>query len=306
MINRSLNLEEVSNSEKPERHFDVLAFSDLRFPGGTSTAIAAEVSALHAHGYSVGLVHHLSDIFPDRTALNPKVSGLVERGAAQLLSDSDTARTRLAVFHNPQAFQNGTTSIEDVIADQAILVLNHAAVDRDGIPNYDLRAAVECCSNTARTDVTIAPICPVNRENLLGAGLDLPDVLPDDWTHIVSTVEFCVDRTSRDNTSPVIGRHGRPGREKWPASRQDLMTAYPARDDVLVRMLGIGPRLLELVGDVPGNWELFEFNDLDVRRFLESIDFWVYFHDPSLVEGFALSAAEAMASGAVVILPEYL
>lgn len=254
----------------------------------------------------MGLVHHQSARFPDRSRFNFKLTELVENGAAQLLTGDNSVRTQLAVFHNPNAFQSGATSVGDIVADQAILVLNHAAVDREGSPNYDLRRAVEYCTNLAKASAKIAPICPVNRENLLGAGLDLADVLPFDWTHIVSVDEFRVDRGSRDNTIAVIGRHGRPGPEKWPASRQDLMAAYPARHDILVRMLGIGPQLLEVVGDIPANWELYEFNDLNVRRFLKSIDFWVYFHDPSLIEGFGLAVAEAMASGAVVILPKYL
>jgi glycosyltransferase involved in cell wall biosynthesis len=232
---------------------------------------------------------------------------LVDQGAAHLVADdTEHLRARLTVFHNPRAFQEGPDLTTTLSADQAVLVLNHTAVDRDGVPNYDLGVAIEACSDLANVEVSVAPVSPVGRQNLLGSGLVPPRVLSNDWAHIVPAHEFRTDRNSFRDSVPVIGRHGRPGPEKWPSNRQDLLAAYPGRNDFVVRMLGIGPRLFELVGDPPPNWELFEFNDLDVASFLDSIDFWVYFHDTSLTEGFGLSAAEAMASGAVVLLPEYL
>jgi hypothetical protein len=234
------------------------------------------------------------------------LGNLIETGAAYLLTDDENARARLVVFHNPVAFERGTTKAGKIRAEKSILVLNHSVADADGNVNYDLCAATDYCTERVHIEPTIAPVSPVNRENLLGSGIEVKNILPDDWTHIVSSGKTQIDRVVRTDTDPVIGRHGRPGPEKWPASRADLFTAYPVRDDIVVRMLGLGPRLLELVGKIPKNWDLFEFNDLDVQRFLESIDYWVYFHDPSLVEGFGLAAAEAMASGAVAILPKYL
>jgi len=222
------------------------------------------------------------------------------------LTQTQTAQTKLAVFHNPRAFQGGVTDIGDMKADRAVLALNHAVVDPDGRPNYDLLAALETCHTIGGTEVTVAPVSPVCRENLMSADVVVQDILPEDWSHIVSTEKYHVDRLTRTGGLPVIGRHSRPEPDKWPASREDLMAAYPAREDMRVRMLGVGPSLLELVGDVPPNWELFEFNELDVRQFLGSIDYWVYFHHPSVVEGFGLAIAEAMASGAVVVVPEYL
>jgi glycosyltransferase involved in cell wall biosynthesis len=45
---------------------------------------------------------------------------------------------------------------------------------------------------------------------------------------------------------------------------------------------------------------------MDVSDFLDSVHFWVYFHDDRLTESFGMATAEAMAAGKVVILPPYM
>ena len=56
---------------------------------------------------------------------------------------------------------------------------------------------------------------------------------------------------------------------------------------------------------LPRNWKLHDFGKVEPLEFLRGIDFFVYYHHPDWVEGFGRAIAEAAASGAVVIVPEY-
>ena len=53
----------------------------------------------------------------------------------------------------------------------------------------------------------------------------------------------------------------------------------------------------------PPNWQVWPFNAIPPERFLSTVDFFVYFHHSQWVEAFGRSIVEAMASGAVAILP---
>jgi hypothetical protein len=149
-----------------------------------------------------------------------------------------------------------------------------------------------------------APISPVCRSNIDQAKLTFP-LLEDDWLHVFFLEDWQSDRKRPVGARPVIGRHSRPEWHKWPATRADLLTVYPDDSSIDVRLLGIGDHTKKLMGDWPPNWVALEFGAVDPAKFLRTIDFFVYFHHPEWVEAFGRTMAEAIASGAVAILPEH-
>src|ERR687892_558951 len=68
----------------------------------------------------------------------------------------------------------------------------------------------------------------------------------------------------------------------------------------------VDERLEALAGSWPRGWEVFRFDEIAPRDFLQTIDFFVYFHHPRWVETFGRCTAEAIASGAVAVLPPYM
>ncbi len=306
MINGPQNLTEVNHQDGPGRHFDVLVFSDFRFPGGTSTGIAAAVRCLGRAGYSVGMIHVQSSVFPTERPFHPEIVDAVQTGHAHLIPNHEQpTRAGLALFLNPLVFRSPLNIPFRIHAEKAVLILSQPVANALGEPYYDLAAALDHCQRTANTEVVVAPMSVVCRANLLAHFPMAGNVFDQDWTDIIDVEGLAVDRRHFRSEIPVIGRHSRPGNEKWPRTAEEMLAAYPARDDVRVRILGVGPRVNELVGSPPSNWELFHFGDLDVHYFLSSIDFWVYFHDPAWVESFGRAIAEAMASGAVTLLPHH-
>ena len=300
----------MSDQRRPTRagsgSSDVLFVSDLRFPGGTSSELAAEIEALHERGYALSIAHVESPLFQRGRSFNSKVTLQLAAGRARLVAPGERSRARIAILHNPLVFQGGAEAVAPLAAESAVMVLSHCPFAADGGPNYDLDGALAAAARLVGADVLVAPASPVCRRNLLGAGRHEARLLAEDWSHVVRVEDFEAVRPRPSDGVPAIGRHGRPGAEKWPDTRADLLAAYPDRGDMIVRMLGAGPALARLVPRLPERWEIYEFGDLDVRAFLAAVDFWVYFHSGAIVEGFGLAVAEAMASGAVALLPSYL
>jgi hypothetical protein len=285
---------------------DVVIASDLRFPGGTSTAISLEVETLTDNGYSVDLVHIQSWVLGDRKPINPQITELIREGRCRLVgSEAGPVRCPLAVIHNPTVFQEPPSNQPAIDSERSVLVLNHPVADWNGEPYYDLQTVVGRCSDLVSSPPEVAPISGLSRYIFDRHFPEYEALLGEDWTHVVDGRRFAVDRSAFRADNPIIGRHSRPDDEKWPSGRAEMLAAYPGRDDLRVRILGAGPRLRQLVPDPPANWEIYHFEDIPVPPFLGSIDFWVYFHDPNWVESFGYAIAEAMASGAVALLPAH-
>jgi UDP:flavonoid glycosyltransferase YjiC (YdhE family) len=255
-------------------------------------------------GYAVGMVHVESAIFSSNRPFHPELIDVAESGCAEIVPQrSSQVNARLALLLNPLVFRSPLDLPFHIRAEHAVIVLSQPAANAVGEPYYDLSRVLDHCRRALHTDVMIAPMSAVCRDNLQTFFPDMQNVSSEDWTDIIDVEAYSVDRSRYRDKVPVIGRHSRPGDEKWPATAADMLAAYPARDDLRVRMLGVGPKVDRLVATIPANWELFHFGDLETRHFLSSIDFWVYFHDPAWVESFGRAIAEAMASGAVTLLP---
>lgn len=290
-----------------ELQFDVLAIGDFRFPGGTSGAIAHEIRALHAAGYSVGLLQKRAQVLLKDRPYNPQIRACLDSGKAKLVPASHTGRVtaKLAVLHNPYVFAHPEDGMPTVVARQKVLVAHEPLIDANGVPNYDPVRVHRLAEKLVGEGVVWAPLSPLSRRNLEAANLPYR-VLPDDWTNVLFVEDWAADRSRPVGSRPVIGRHSRPEWQKWPATREELLSLYPEGDEFEVRLLGVGGALTEIIGEpMPSNWTTFEFNDMDPAAFLRTIDFFPYYHHPDWVEGFGRTIAEAAASGAVVILPEH-
>jgi UDP:flavonoid glycosyltransferase YjiC (YdhE family) len=282
---------------------DVAIIGDFRFPGGTSSSIAHEIRALSQGGYSVGLVPVRAPILKRDRPIHPLIQAAIDRGDARLVT-GDAVEARLGLFENPQVFTELSATLPRLSLGEKVLVVHHPALDARGAPWYDPARVQGVCEAIGGDGLLWAPISPVCRANLRQANLPYP-LLDDDWLNIFFVEDWRSDRARPAGERPVIGRHSRPEWHKWPATRGELLTIYPDDPAIDVRLLGVGDHTRRLVGDWPANWSALEFGAVDPAAFLRSIDFFVYFHHPEWVEAFGRTVAEAIASGAVAILPEH-
>jgi Glycosyltransferase family 28 C-terminal domain len=285
--------------------YDVLLISDFRFPGGTASAVAEEIRANAAAGYRTALVHleaaNLTYPFPT----NPKIKRLIEAGLADLFYADEPVEARLTVVHSPHVLRGLPQRSLAVRTERRLLVVHHPPFDAHREPYYDLAAVRLHAEELLGGEVQWAPVGPLVREQFAHLPMS-PPMFDHDWYNVVDVSQWRVTRTHRGDRFPVLGRHSRPDWRKWPDRREDILAAYPDDPRFRVRILGSAPFLLEVLGLYPRNWEVLPFDAESPERFLAGLDFFVYYHHSSWVEAFGCTIAEALASGAVAILPPHL
>ncbi len=283
--------------------FDVLIVGDLRFPGGTSTSAASDITALAQAGYTVGLMPVAGTILRFPHPLNKTIQKVVQQGQAVLVPYDTPVKARLCLLHHPQVFAAYPKDRWNITADLFHLIVHHPPVDGFGNANYDVaqidRILTDLCGRVAW-----APVGPQVRKAFARIA-NCPELTPDDWLNILDPDDFALERSGFLSAKPVVGRHSRPDPQKWPETRERFLRAYPDSDQITVRLMGYGAEQDDVVGQRPPNWQILPFDAAPVRSFLGSIDFFVYFHSDIWVEAFGRSVLEAIASGAVAILPGY-
>ena len=285
--------------------YDVAILCDFRYPGGTSTSIAEEVRAQAAAGLSTVLVHVPSPFNPAVCPFNPHIVSCLRDGAAEMALDGEDVNARLLLIRQPRIFTRDLRSVPTIRAERTMMVINQAPGDlRDAERYYRFAEVRERISGYFGEAIEWAPISPQIRAQVLRVAPDAA-LWDSDWHEVIDAAKWLVERPEPLGAVPVIGRHGRPDVVKWPTDPAEIKLAYPTTNDVRVRILGGGEIAVKRLGRRPASWEILEFGSQSPRDFLKTIDFFVYFHDPHLVEAFGRTILEAVASGLVAVLPEH-
>ena len=302
--------------DSPDRDFDVIFVGSIAragWKGGSQVSLLQEVQALAGNGLKVGIVH------VEAPRIGGSGTGLLSRPFQRAIDDGlvtrlgldDEATARLITIRYPPVLQfapdacAGTDGASRISADAVIIEANQGPAESDG---SDRRYVLDDCNRTVRRlfgrDAVWFPQGPLVRaqleaEHLPGELLgehDLPGLLdPSDWA---------TPRTPLSGRRPVVGRYSRDHAHKWPDTFADVLRVYGSPEVDFVSMGG-HRAIDELRGStpIPSTWQLLDYDAVDSREFLGRLDFFVYFHHSTYVEAFGRAIAEAMASGAVVILP---
>ncbi|WP_407352681.1 glycosyltransferase [Luteimonas sp. R10] len=288
--------------------YDVVFIGDWRQYGGPQKSMIEEIRALHARGFRLAVSHMEAFRFmtTSRLPLCPAVRSLINEGVVeQVLADEDVS-VRLAILRYPPILQFSTSPPLRWTIDRSLIVANQAPSELDG---SDVRYNVFDCLRNARAMFGHDPVWVPQGPQVRGALAPLiPLHMMDgrDMPGILKMEEWRVKDRRLHGTRPVIGRYSRDNRLKFPGGRDQLLEAYPADSDIDVRIMGGLSACPEILGKapIPGNWTLTPYGAMDVKAFLASIDFFVYFDSDEIVEAFGRSVLEAISSGCVVILPE--
>ncbi|MBO3736226.1 glycosyltransferase [Actinoplanes flavus] len=284
---------------------DVAILSDFRYPGGTSTSIAAEIRAQARAGLTTVLVHVRSPHLKRNGPFHPLLTELIKDGSVYLAAEGEEIAARLLVVRQPRIFTEDVKTVPPIRAGRAVMVLNQAPGDaEDPARYYDFAAVRQRVEGYFGAGIEWAPISPLVRAEVLRADPGAP-LTATDWHEIIDGSEWWTDRPGPVGAVPVIGRHGRPDPVKWPRTVPELLQAYPDTPGIRVRILGGGELAVEKLGRTPANWEIIEFGTQEPATFLRGIDFFVYFHDPDLIEAFGRTIMEAMAAGVPVVIGEH-
>jgi glycosyltransferase involved in cell wall biosynthesis len=127
-----------------------------------------------------------------------------------------------------------------------------------------------------------------------------------DWVTVFGQELVTTPRSGFVADRPVIGRHSRPQKEKWPDTPEAILSAYPDDPRYRVEILGGADIPGQILGRIPQAWSVTPFGAEAPADFLQRIDFWVYAHHPKWREAFGRAIMEALAAGCLVVLPGYL
>ncbi len=269
----------------------------------------AEIGAVSGQGLRLGIAHVESLRFMmerRRPPLCDPVRELIHDGVVDFVHLDDDVTADLVIVRDPTILQFPPAGHSNWDASMMWIVANQAPADRDGARR---RYLVEDCTENARAlfgcDPIWVPQSPVIRSML-------ESVVPAVWLAdfddpaIIDVRDWAVERPAVTEGPVPIGRWSADEAMKFPESGEDLLAVYPESDDIEVRMMGGFRVIPSLLGEQakPANWTVLRRGAVSLHEFLAGIAYYVYFDNPNGVEAFGRSILEAIASGAVAILPD--
>lgn len=269
---------------------------DPRFPGGTSSAVAREITAV-SNDFDLSICAIATRMFRGRE-INPTLMAAAADQNVEIIWDMPVVGADIVVLHNPSCLKFNDRLDLKIICGQAYIVTHENFLRPNGAPGFDIEKCLRIISKSL-----ICPtvrLAPVSRYNRLGVGRWIEQNNADwrvaefDWFNICDFEMIAPVADPKDRR----GRVSRPGLEKFPPL-STMIQQFPAHAQTC-RILG-GDTLLLDREFIPDHWEVLEFGAAPVDTFLQGIDFFVYYTHPNWRESFGRVIAEAIAAGKVVI-----
>lgn len=270
---------------------------DPRFPGGTSSAVAAEIAVVSK--FARVSIHGLNTKMFEGAEPSPVLQDALTELGLDIKWDTRVISADVVLFHNPSCLKFQDDIATTIIARHLIVVTHENFVRPSGAEAFDVDHCLsQLLRNSFVLSAALAPLSDWNRKTIqtwqdLHGRLDGWDILEEDWFNIC---DFPMTRP-RTKISDRRGRLSRPGFEKFPP--HDVMTTcFPRHAEANIIL---GADVLMTDEKTPAHWTLFPFRAITVERFFEMIDFMVYFVSPLWRESFGRVIAEGVAAGKIVI-----
>jgi hypothetical protein len=299
--------------------FDIAYLGDFRASSRAAAQIADEIAIHAAAGYSTVLLPLAGAEPRDGDAVHPALHAHVRAGRATLgaadaagAADGAAPAARLALIHEPGALIDGRPpgaaaggTAGAVEAGLAVIVVDAPPADRSGALRFDLAEVDAVAREATGSQVVWAPAWSNVRAQLAckARAIEVSDL---DWAPVLDPARWAFAREAPAGLTPTMGRHARPEPDEWPDDLNVFLSRYPLSRHVAVSLLGLYRPLLGELGRTPRNWTLFPFGSIAPERFLRSLDYFVYHPGWRRRATADRAILEALASGAVALLPEEL
>jgi len=294
-------------------HFDVIIVSDFRMDGGSTLSNREELRVHKKHGIKTAIVQMYRydvDARPERT-MSPEIRAEIDGRLVHVLTYGQVATCELLLVRYPPVLQYVQKYIPQIKANKINVIVNQPPMSEyseEGVMRYELQTCETNLYRYFNGHATWYPIGPLVRRALTerhSAEIDSVSVAEEDWLNIIDIDEwYSGERIPAPDKVMRIGRHSRDNYVKWPSTRESLLSAYPHADDVEVAVLGGSKAPESLIGYLPDNWTVYEFNAISPMEFLASIDIFIYFTHEDWIESFGRCILEAMAAGVPTIISD--
>lgn len=299
------------NIRQQRRHYDVVIASDFRLLGGSTHSNAQEILCQAKNDISTGILPMFRYDFQSIREITSIVRNQIDGKKVKILSAGDVISCDVLIVRYPPVLYHRLRYMPDVQAKEIRIIVNQPPMSDYG-PNGVVRYKLKACAENIRyyfgKDAMWHPIGPQARSALLEhhtEELMHINLSNWDWSNIVDIDGWSRGLRNRHGANEIlrIGRHSRDSEHKWPESSQDLLAAYPESEELEVHVLGGARTPTKIIGHLPSNWTVHEFNSIHPKDFLANIDIFIYFTNSHWVEAFGRVIIEAMAVGVPVILP---
>lgn len=287
--------------------FDLVFATDFRFPGGTTSLTANEIEFAAKAGLRVGMIQIDSPLNSPKDGIASRAVQVATLENVEVLSLNDRADVSLLVARHPTVLQFAENLSSALNVGHVVVIVNNPPILRGGTGVvFELETVRDNAAALFGTTVDIVPESEVTRR--LTLTMVHPSLLADyDWPGFIDTERFSPTQNRARNDKPVLGRHSRDAALKWPDVRSTTLALYAGDDSLDVRILGgVGSQPADVQEELGARSQIIRFGEQSPEDFLRGLDFWAYFHSSSLTESFGMSSVEAMATGLVVFLPEYM
>ena len=287
--------------------YDLVIISDLSLLGGTRRCNEGYIKAAIAQGMRVGLFHwrrydlRIVDVDHMYTELsyNENVDFLVPE---------DKVSSKLVLIHHPPILKYKIDAVPEIKTEKLGVLVNQSPMQcwSESPHYYDEHSVSSLCEALFNQTPTWIPISPRVTRTLRLAG-EYPRVFSEYW---YPPLPYDLPSNSPDvpedlgaDRPIVVGRHCRDHWSKWPANKQALTRAYLADvDSISMQFMGGIKTAIKTLGKTPSNWHVTEFDELPVKDFIKSLDFFIHFTHEDYIEEFGRNIMESMAEGRVVVL----
>lgn len=287
--------------------YDVVFVADIYVPGGTNYQLAQNIRYLSSAGKRVGIVPVQLPHAQGKKGINRFIRETISEKRCEVIDQAlGVVHAHRLIVDNPRLMAGDFKPKTRVEAGRTLIFVPFPPENGHGAATFRPDDVVQRVGEISESDITWAPVSNVVRSQLgrLFPGLPLTTL---NAHPIVRADAYRFSAEIREKRKVLIGRHSRPEADKWPGSRSQFLKIYPSSTPFEVSLLGIDAASLSaIIGDIPRNYRVLPYDSVPVGEFLSEIDFFVYYHHSSWVEAFGIAIAEAMATGALCVLPRYL
>ena len=288
--------------------YDIIIVSDLSLLGGTRRCNEGYILAAAEMGLRVGLFNwprydlklvEMADEYVD----------LSYHENVDILVPEDEVECTAVLIHHPPILRHRIDATPRITADRVAILVNQSPMQcwSQSSYYYDPAEAEALCEEVFG-----------RRPEWIAISQRVKDVLriAGGYERVADRIFFPPFRGEVPAELPPLpedlgsardirlGRHARDHWTKWPAQATDLGAAYCAEvPGITVSLLGGAGTPEKLLGEVPSNWHVLEFDSVPVSQFISELDFFLHFVHDDYIEEFGRNVMEAMAAGRVVILP---